>query len=56
MKNGSPCTAICQYDPRNKWCLGCGRTAEEIKSWKKLSPFHRTKLSADLKRRLSKLE
>lgn len=56
MKNDSPCTDICQYDPLKKWCLGCGRAAEEIKSWKTLSPFRRTKLMADLKRRLSKLQ
>ncbi|MCB8829882.1 DUF1289 domain-containing protein, partial [Escherichia coli] len=26
MNNKSPCTDLCRFDPRNKWCLGCGRT------------------------------
>ncbi len=56
MKNGSPCTSVCQYDPRRKWCSGCGRTTEEIKTWRKLSPFQRTRLVAELKRRMAKLE
>lgn len=55
-KNDSPCTSVCQYDPRQKWCAGCGRTAEEIKSWRKLSPFHKTRLAAELKRRMAKLQ
>lgn len=55
MKNDSPCTDTCQYDPRTKWCQGCGRTTEEIKTWRKLSPFHKTRLMAELKRRLARL-
>lgn len=55
MKNDSPCTDICQYDPRKKWCIGCGRTTEEIKTWRKLSPFQKTNVVADLKRRMLKL-
>jgi predicted Fe-S protein YdhL (DUF1289 family) len=55
MSNASPCSDICSFDPRNKWCVGCGRTANEIKAWKKMSPFHKASLSADLKRRMQKL-
>ncbi|MCR5944404.1 DUF1289 domain-containing protein, partial [Ochrobactrum sp. XJ1] len=54
MKNDSPCTDVCRFDPRNKWCLGCGRTADEIKAWCKLSPYHRTTLSTELKRRMKR--
>ena len=55
-KNDSPCTSVCQYDPRQTWCAGCGRTAEEIKTWRKLSPFYRTRLVEELKRRMAKLQ
>jgi len=34
--------------------LGCGRTADEIKAWCKLSPYHRTTLSTELKRRMKR--
>ncbi|MFJ6322079.1 MULTISPECIES: DUF1289 domain-containing protein [unclassified Rhizobium] len=54
MKLDSPCTDICQFDPRNKWCLGCGRTVLEIKDWRKLSPYHRTALAKELKQRVEK--
>ena len=53
-KTDSPCTSLCQYDPRKTWCTGCGRTAEEIKTWRKLSPFQKTRLKAELKRRLTR--
>lgn len=52
----SPCTDVCQYDPRKKWCVGCGRTADEIKTWRKMSPYHRTAISKELKRRLDRLK
>lgn len=54
MKNDSPCTDVCGFDPRNKQCVGCGRTKEEIKTWRKLSPFRRTALMIELKRRMKK--
>lgn len=52
MKNDSPCTDVCRFDLRKKWCLGCGRTTDEIKAWRKLSPYRRTALSLELKRRM----
>jgi predicted Fe-S protein YdhL (DUF1289 family) len=52
----SPCTDICRYDPNRKWCVGCGRTVDEIKSWRKLSPFHRTALAKELTRRMKRIE
>jgi uncharacterized protein len=55
MAKASPCTDICQYDPRSKWCVGCGRTAEEIRGWRKMSPFHRTVISKELQRRLDRI-
>ncbi len=32
----SPCTGICMLD--NGECTGCGRTIEEITSWRSMSP------------------
>ncbi len=55
MKSDSPCTDVCQFDTRNKWCLGCGRSVDEIKGWRKLSPYHRTTLVRELKRRMEKM-
>ncbi|KTR08301.1 hypothetical protein NS365_01320 [Aureimonas ureilytica] len=52
----SPCTDVCQYDARNQWCLGCGRTRDEIKTWQKLTPFRRTALERELRRRLDRLD
>ncbi|SHI97524.1 hypothetical protein SAMN02745911_1288 [Aureimonas altamirensis DSM 21988] len=51
----SPCTEQCLYDPRNRWCSGCGRTREEIRTWQKLTPFRRTALQSELRRRLNRL-
>ena len=51
----SPCTDICQYDPRMHWCIGCGRTLEEIRSWRKLTPFRQRVVLTDLPRRMTRL-
>ena len=29
----SPCTGICKVDEVLGWCLGCGRTEEEVAEW-----------------------
>lgn len=29
----SPCVAICQMDEGNRFCIGCGRTLDEIRDW-----------------------
>lgn len=56
MAKDSPCTDVCQFDPRSKWCVGCGRSLEEIRTWRKMSPYHRTALSKELPRRLDRLQ
>ena len=33
--NKSPCIDICQFTGKNSWCIGCGRTRDECKKWKK---------------------
>jgi uncharacterized protein len=34
--------------------LGLRQTADEIKAWRKLSPYRRTTLSTELKRRMKR--
>lgn len=29
----SPCVNICDLDPATGWCIGCGRTGDEIAAW-----------------------
>ena len=34
MNIASPCTGICKLDEATGWCLGCGRTGEEMEGWR----------------------
>ncbi|MEM6311867.1 MAG: DUF1289 domain-containing protein [Pseudomonadota bacterium] len=34
MNIASPCTGICKLDEGTGWCLGCGRTGEEMDGWR----------------------
>jgi hypothetical protein len=29
----SPCTNVCVLDPDTGWCIGCGRSCDEIGEW-----------------------
>lgn len=31
----SPCVKICKLDAMGRYCIGCGRTLEQIASWGK---------------------
>ena len=33
----SPCIGICQMDDASGYCIGCGRTIEEISGWSSAS-------------------
>ena len=37
MKVESPCIGICQLDSKEKSCLGCFRTLQEINDWSSYS-------------------
>tara|TARA_X000000950_G_C13789520_1_gene608768 strand:+ start:500 stop:682 length:183 start_codon:yes stop_codon:yes gene_type:complete len=53
MKNKkSPCVSICKFVGKNNWCIGCGRTLEECKEWKKMKPFARNRLNKELEKRM----
>lgn len=51
----SPCVDVCLFDGLTGWCIACGRTKEECRSWKKANQPRLQKISADLPRRLAKL-
>lgn len=51
----SPCIRICQIDAGTGWCIGCGRTGEEIGDWLFMSTTQRLALMAELPRRLARL-
>lgn len=51
----SPCTDVCIFANAKGWCEGCGRTLQEAREWRKLSPFHRKKIEPELPARLKGL-
>jgi predicted Fe-S protein YdhL (DUF1289 family) len=51
----SPCTKVCIIHAAKGLCLGCGRSLSEIAAWSSLSGQDRTRLMADLPRRLAVL-
>jgi predicted Fe-S protein YdhL (DUF1289 family) len=55
LKTESPCIDICRFDGRTGWCVGCGRTVPEIRTWRKMQPRARQVIGKDLKRRLDRL-
>lgn len=51
----SPCVKLCVMEPDSGFCMGCGRTRDEIASWISLSPDAREKVTAQLDQRLANL-
>ena len=51
----SPCNLVCTIDPLSGYCLGCGRTGDEIAGWTALSPTARRDLMSLLPDRLAAL-
>ncbi|WP_082684404.1 DUF1289 domain-containing protein [Aureimonas ureilytica] len=52
----SPCVQICVLDAASGWCVGCGRTIEEIISWGSLSEECRLEIMGGLPSRLDSME
>ena len=46
----SPCTKVCTLDARG-YCIGCGRTGEEIGRWLSMTPAQQWDLIAELEQR-----
>jgi predicted Fe-S protein YdhL (DUF1289 family) len=51
----SPCVGVCQIDEATGWCLGCGRTGDEIGRWLGMSEDERLALWGELPGRLDRL-
>ena len=51
----SPCIDICKFDGKTGFCIGCLRTRDECKSWKKMKDKHRRTIIEDRSRREHKL-
>ena len=51
----TPCNSVCTLDPRSGFCLGCGRTGEEIACWLSFPEELRLQLMQELPDRLAAL-
>jgi len=51
----SPCIKVCVVDPASGFCIGCGRTREEIASWIDISVRERRRVMRALPERISSL-
>lgn len=52
----SPCIDLCKFDRKTGWCLGCARTKDECRQWKKTKKSKLKKILADLPSRLNLLQ
>lgn len=48
----TPCIRVCSLDAEVGLCAGCGRTAEEIADWLRLSEEERLRIMAELDDRI----
>ncbi|MEO0774200.1 MAG: DUF1289 domain-containing protein [Pseudomonadota bacterium] len=51
----SPCTGICKLDEPTGWCIGCGRSGDEIAVWRGLPDDARDEVWAKIPDRLGAL-
>jgi uncharacterized protein len=51
----SPCINVCVIEPSSGFCLGCGRTGEEISAWGGLNDSARKAIQEALNGRLESL-
>jgi uncharacterized protein len=52
----SPCIDICKFDGKTGYCVGCLRTRDECKSWKKMKDKHRHKIIEEKSKRVAMLK
>ena len=52
----SPCVDICDVDETCKYCIGCGRSLDEIASWLNASDEQRRAIMDELPERLKQLK
>lgn len=51
----SPCTGVCKLDEKTGWCLGCGRSGEDMDGWHTRSEASRRLVWDQIPARLSQL-
>ena len=51
----TPCIKICVVDPESGFCIGCGRTRDEIGGWLEMSAEGRRDVMAGLPDRVASL-
>ncbi len=51
----SPCIKTCVLDPVTGWCIGCGRTGDEIGAWTVMTDDEQRALVAELPARLERM-
>jgi len=51
----SPCVSICVMDEATGWCIGCGRTLDEIARWGSTDQADRDAVVAELPARMERL-
>jgi predicted Fe-S protein YdhL (DUF1289 family) len=51
----TPCIKVCVVDPETGFCVGCGRTRDEIASWLILSRHERRQIMTGLPERVEAL-
>lgn len=56
MRVSSPCIQVCVIDPVTRFCMGCGRTGEEIAGWPFKTEDERIALMAQLPERMKVFE
>ena len=47
----SVCVSICKVDESNTFCVGCGRTLEEITEWFTATKTRKTEIAAAARKR-----
>jgi len=52
----SPCTGVCRIDQACGWCVGCGRTLDEIARWGSTSEADRDSVITALPERMAALD
>lgn len=52
----SPCIDVCTFDGKTGLCVGCLRTLDEIRAWKKMTDHRRHQVINDRSRRQAKLQ
>ncbi len=51
----TPCVKVCVVDPETQFCIGCGRTRDEIARWIGMTPAVRHEIIETLPERMATL-